>query len=170
MSCFPSILLQCGLQLTLPFCLDQGSSQLPPKNKRRVSLFLGHMIVIITHIYFLFRSNKHLCTLLLVWVTWTLWYCFFNLELKLMPQPKIYTLLYTLLLKRYFFIQQQIKFFQTKKNIHNFFFKIFQGQEEVASVLLEHKASLTATTKKGFTPLHLAAKYGNLKVSRQAQL
>ena len=41
-----------------------------------------------------------------------------------------------------------------------------EGQEEVASVLLEHKASLTATTKKGFTPLHLAAKYGNLKVSR----
>ena len=39
-----------------------------------------------------------------------------------------------------------------------------KGQEEVASVLLEHKASLTATTKKGFTPLHLAAKYGNLKV------
>ena len=41
-----------------------------------------------------------------------------------------------------------------------------EGQEEVASVLLEHKASLTAATKKGFTPLHLAAKYGNLKVSR----
>jgi ankyrin len=36
----------------------------------------------------------------------------------------------------------------------------------VASVLLEHGASLTATTKKGFTPLHLAAKYGNMKVAK----
>jgi ankyrin len=25
---------------------------------------------------------------------------------------------------------------------------------------------LTATTKKGFTPLHLAAKYGNMKVAK----
>jgi len=32
--------------------------------------------------------------------------------------------------------------------------------------LLDHQASLSAATKKGFTPLHLAAKYGNLKVSR----
>jgi ankyrin len=37
---------------------------------------------------------------------------------------------------------------------------------QVASVLLEHGASLTATTKKGFTPLHLAAKYGNLNVAK----
>lgn len=37
---------------------------------------------------------------------------------------------------------------------------------QVASVLLEHGASLTATTKKGFTPLHLAAKYGNMKVAK----
>nr|CAD7397593.1 unnamed protein product [Timema poppensis] len=36
----------------------------------------------------------------------------------------------------------------------------------VAAVLLEHGASLTATTKKGFTPLHLAAKYGNMKVAK----
>jgi ankyrin len=36
----------------------------------------------------------------------------------------------------------------------------------VASVLLEHGASLSATTKKGFTPLHLAAKYGNLSVAK----
>jgi ankyrin len=36
----------------------------------------------------------------------------------------------------------------------------------VASVLLEHGGSLTATTKKGFTPLHLAAKYGNLNVAK----
>ena len=35
----------------------------------------------------------------------------------------------------------------------------------MASVLIDHNASLTAMTKKGFTPLHLAAKYGNLKVS-----
>ena len=33
-------------------------------------------------------------------------------------------------------------------------------------MLLDHQASLEATTKKGFTPLHLAAKYGNLKVSK----
>jgi len=37
---------------------------------------------------------------------------------------------------------------------------------QVASVLLENSASLTATTKKGFTPLHLAAKYGNMNVAR----
>ena len=37
---------------------------------------------------------------------------------------------------------------------------------QVAGILLEHHASQTATTKKGFTPLHLAAKYGNLKVTR----
>lgn len=37
---------------------------------------------------------------------------------------------------------------------------------QVASVLLENRASLTATTKKGFTPLHLAAKYGNMNVAR----
>ena len=67
-----------------------------------------------------------------------------------------------------------------------------EGQEEVASLLLDHQASLTATTKvlvppatavqvalpyaslslslaslqKGFTPLHLSAKYGNIKVAR----
>ena len=60
-----------------------------------------------------------------------------------------------------------------------------EGQEEVASILLDHGASVTATTKvcdlkaheshvhavllflqKGFTPLHLSAKYGNIKVSR----
>ena len=32
-------------------------------------------------------------------------------------------------------------------------------------MLLEHGASNTATTKRGFTPLHLAAKYGNMKVA-----
>lgn len=37
---------------------------------------------------------------------------------------------------------------------------------QVAAVLLENGASVTATTKKGFTPLHLAAKYGNMKVAR----
>lgn len=37
---------------------------------------------------------------------------------------------------------------------------------QVASVLLENGASLTSTTKKGFTPLHLAAKYGNLNVAK----
>ena len=38
--------------------------------------------------------------------------------------------------------------------------------EQVAAVLLEHGASNTATTKRGFTPLHLAAKYGNMKVAK----
>jgi ankyrin repeat protein len=37
---------------------------------------------------------------------------------------------------------------------------------QVAAVLLEHGASNTATTKRGFTPLHLAAKYGNMKVAK----
>lgn len=37
---------------------------------------------------------------------------------------------------------------------------------QVASVLLENGASLENTTKKGFTPLHLAAKYGNIKVAQ----
>jgi ankyrin repeat protein len=37
---------------------------------------------------------------------------------------------------------------------------------QVASILLEHGASMAATTKKGFTPLHLAAKYGNVKVAK----
>ena len=32
-------------------------------------------------------------------------------------------------------------------------------------MLLDHNASQTATTKKGFTPLHLAAKYGNINVT-----
>lgn len=36
---------------------------------------------------------------------------------------------------------------------------------QVAAVLLEHGAPPNAVTKKGFTPLHLAAKYGNLKVA-----
>lgn len=36
---------------------------------------------------------------------------------------------------------------------------------QVATALLDHGASLTATTKKGFTPLHLAAKYGHQKVA-----
>ena len=43
--------------------------------------------------------------------------------------------------------------------------KKFDIQFQVASVLLDHNASQTATTKKGFTPLHLAAKYGNINVT-----
>ena len=31
---------------------------------------------------------------------------------------------------------------------------------------MEHGASLSAVTKKGFTPLHLAAKYGNMRVAK----
>lgn len=37
---------------------------------------------------------------------------------------------------------------------------------QVAGVLIDHGASLNATSKKGFTPLHLAAKYGNIKVAK----
>ena len=37
---------------------------------------------------------------------------------------------------------------------------------QVAAILLEHSARLDSTTKKGFTPLHLAAKYGNTKVAK----
>ena len=37
---------------------------------------------------------------------------------------------------------------------------------QVAAILLEHGADLAAATKKGFTPLHLAAKYGNMKVAK----
>lgn len=37
---------------------------------------------------------------------------------------------------------------------------------QVAAVLLENGASTNATTKKGFTPLHLAAKNGKMKVAR----
>ena len=37
---------------------------------------------------------------------------------------------------------------------------------QVAQVLMEHGASLSAVTKKGFTPLHLAAKYGNMRVAK----
>lgn len=42
----------------------------------------------------------------------------------------------------------------------------FNFDSQVAAVLLDNEASLTATTKKGFTPLHLAAKYGNMNVAR----
>ena len=36
---------------------------------------------------------------------------------------------------------------------------------QVAAVLIENGASLEASTKKGFQPLHLAAKYGHMKVA-----
>lgn len=32
--------------------------------------------------------------------------------------------------------------------------------------MIDHGASLNAASKKGFTPLHLAAKYGNIKVAK----
>lgn len=35
----------------------------------------------------------------------------------------------------------------------------------MAAVLIENGASLEASTKKGFQPLHLAAKYGHMKVA-----
>jgi len=37
---------------------------------------------------------------------------------------------------------------------------------QVASVLLEHGAAVTATTQEGFTPLHLASMCGNFKVAQ----
>lgn len=53
-------------------------------------------------------------------------------------------------------------------NVRNKFLSLmhFYDCTQVASVLLDNNASLTATTKKGFTPLHLAAKYGNMNVAR----
>lgn len=36
---------------------------------------------------------------------------------------------------------------------------------QVATILVENNASLKATTKNGFTPLHIAAKYGNMSVA-----
>lgn len=36
----------------------------------------------------------------------------------------------------------------------------------MAGVLIDNGASLNAASKKGFTPLHLAAKYGNIKVAK----
>jgi len=35
----------------------------------------------------------------------------------------------------------------------------------VAAILVENYASPKATTKNGFTPLHIAAKYGNINVA-----
>lgn len=35
----------------------------------------------------------------------------------------------------------------------------------MAAVLIENGASLESSTKKGFQPLHLAAKYGHMKVA-----
>jgi len=36
----------------------------------------------------------------------------------------------------------------------------------VAAILLENCASFKATTKNGFTPLHIAAKYGSMNVAK----
>lgn len=35
----------------------------------------------------------------------------------------------------------------------------------MAAILVENNASLKAATKNGFTPLHIAAKYGNMNVA-----
>ncbi|KOB78843.1 Ankyrin 2, isoform AA, partial [Operophtera brumata] len=43
---------------------------------------------------------------------------------------------------------------------------LLQHGADVAAALIEHNAPLTATTKKGFSALHLAAKYGNLKAGK----
>ena len=42
----------------------------------------------------------------------------------------------------------------------------FSNFIKVAAVLLDNGAQIDATTKKGFTPLHLTAKYGNIKVAQ----
>jgi len=39
------------------------------------------------------------------------------------------------------------------------------SDEQVAAILVENNASLKAATKNGFTPLHIAAKYGNMNVA-----
>lgn len=36
----------------------------------------------------------------------------------------------------------------------------------MAAILMDHGTDKTLLTKKGFTPLHLAAKYGNLPVAK----
>ena len=36
----------------------------------------------------------------------------------------------------------------------------------MASILLDHNAETGLLTKKGFTPLHLASKYGNVEVAK----
>nr|CAD7195407.1 unnamed protein product [Timema douglasi] len=53
-----------------------------------------------------------------------------------------------------------------RRHVANSLVEHYLAKTKVAAVLLEHGASLTATTKKGFTPLHLAAKYGNMKVAK----
>lgn len=40
------------------------------------------------------------------------------------------------------------------------------GKEEVAAILLEQGASVSSQTRKGFTPLHLAGKYGRVGTAR----
>lgn len=39
------------------------------------------------------------------------------------------------------------------------------SRKQVAAILVENNASLKAATKNGFTPLHIAAKYGNMNVA-----
>lgn len=39
------------------------------------------------------------------------------------------------------------------------------SDKQVAAILVENNASLKAATKNGFTPLHIAAKYGNMNVA-----
>uniref|UniRef100_A0A4W6C1Q7 Ankyrin 3 n=1 Tax=Lates calcarifer TaxID=8187 RepID=A0A4W6C1Q7_LATCA len=43
--------------------------------------------------------------------------------------------------------------------------KVDHGHRDVAAALLDQGASLGITTKKGFTPLHVAAKYGKIEVA-----
>lgn len=45
-------------------------------------------------------------------------------------------------------------------------FSYFTGKEEVAGILIDNSAPIEAETRKGFTPLHLAAKYGDINVAR----
>jgi ankyrin repeat protein len=41
----------------------------------------------------------------------------------------------------------------------------FQGHEEVARLLIEHSADMTAQNKYGLTPLHLASQEGQVDVT-----
>ena len=36
----------------------------------------------------------------------------------------------------------------------------------MAAILIDNKASIKAATKSGFTPLHIAAKYGKINVTK----
>lgn len=64
-----------------------------------------------------------------------------------------------------YFIQISLIFIKFVKENSKVKFYL-KGKQEVASILLDHNAPIEAETRKGFTPLHLAAKYGDIGVAR----